>query len=69
MFKHPKLSRLSLLLRIWWLERTQAILEDQAARVHTALRETDRELNAQYARLRSTLPHSSLPLPLEFPHD
>jgi len=56
MFKHIKASRLRLLLRIWWLERTAAILEDQRARVFVAQSENDIELNATYRQLRQSLP-------------
>jgi len=56
MFKHIKASRLKLLLRIWHLERTMAILEDQESRVHVALRDTDAALDAAYVELRDTLP-------------
>lgn len=59
MFKHPKFNRLALLLKIWWLERTVAILEDQQARVHVALRETDGQLASLYASLRQSLPQES----------
>lgn len=69
MFKHSNLSRLFLLLRIWWLERTQAILEDQQARVQVALQENDLALNLHYCALRRSLPPINQQLSLDLNHD
>lgn len=60
MFRHINLSRLRLLLRLWWLERTGAILEDQLARVQVAIRENDLDLIRTSREIRNSIP--------EYPH-
>lgn len=63
MLKHIKASRLRLLLRIWWLERTDAILGDQYNRIVVAVQENDIALADAYRQLRQSLPPTQLTLP------